>query len=218
MLRAAKAQEDPGKHPGDREEAPMGALLAVLAPLRLFNEAAIAVGRFIGIIAVGLMVLAILVQVFFRYVLNDALAWPDEAARFCMLWMTGLMAPTAFRRGGFVAIEMLVQLLPRGLGALLSLALMFVSLLVLVVAVQIGWSEVTGFSGKFATASLYVPTSLSFENWFRVPRSWMMASLLVGLALLISVNVELILRAVVKMLGGEDRLPTITLEEQLGAE
>lgn len=113
---------------------------------------------------------------------------------------------------------MLVQLLPRGLGALLSFALLFVSLLVLVVAVQIGWSEVTGFSGKFATASLYVPTSWSFESWFRVPRSWMMASLLVGLVLLISVNLELILRAVVRMLGGEDRLPAIALEEQLGTE
>jgi TRAP-type C4-dicarboxylate transport system permease small subunit len=196
----------------------MGALLAVLAPLRLVNESALALGRFIGIVAVGLMVVAILVQVFFRYVLNDALAWPDEAARFCMLWMTGLMAPTAFRRGGFVAIDMLVQLLPRQIGALLSLLLMFVSLLVLVVAVQIGWSEVTGFSGKFATASLYVPTSLGFDSWLRVPRSWMMASLLVGLVLLISVNIELILRAVVKMMGGEDRLPPITLEEQLGAE
>ena len=196
----------------------MGALLAVLAPLRLFNESALAFGRFVGIVAVGLMVVAILVQVFFRYVLNDALAWPDEAARFCMLWMTGLMAPTAFRRGGFVAIDMLVQLLPRGLGGLLSFALLFVSLLVLVVAVQIGWSEVTGFSGKFATASLYVPTSWSFESWFRVPRSWMMASLLVGLVLLISVNLELILRAVVRMLGGEDRLPAIVLEEQLGTE
>ena len=196
----------------------MGALLAVLAPLRLFNESALAFGRFVGIVAVGLMVVAILVQVFFRYVLNDALAWPDEAARFCMLWMTGLMAPTAFRRGGFVAIDMLVQLLPRGLGGLLSFALLFVSLLVLVVAVQIGWSEVTGFSGKFATASLYVPTSWSFESWFRVPRSWMMASLLVGLVLLISVNLELILRAVVRMLGGEDRLPAIPLEEQFGTE
>jgi hypothetical protein len=46
----------------------------------------------------------------------------------------------------------------------------------------------------------------------------MMASLLVGLVLLISVNLELILRAVVRMLGGEDRLPAIALEEQLGTD
>ncbi|WP_282062225.1 TRAP transporter small permease [Roseobacter litoralis] len=196
----------------------MGALLLVLAPLRMINESVLAIGRAIGIFAVAAMVIAILVQVFFRYVLNSALPWPDEAARFCMLWMTGLMAPTAFRRGGFVAIDTLVILLPKLLGSLLALFLLFVSLAVLVVAVQIGWSEVTGFAGRFATASLYVPTDLSLENWFRVPRSWMMASLVVGLIMLISVNVELILRAIVKMLGGADRLPAIPLDEKIGAE
>jgi TRAP-type C4-dicarboxylate transport system permease small subunit len=196
----------------------MGALLAVVGPLGVLNSAMLAFGRALGIVAVGLMVVAILVQVFFRYVLNDALAWPDEAARFCMLWMTGLMAPTAFRRGGFVSIDMVVQLLPRRVGALLSLGLLVLSLLVLLVAVQIGWSEVTGFSGKFATASLYVPTSFGFDSWLRVPRSWMMASLLVGLVLLISVNVELILRGGVSLMGGADRLTAITLHERAGAE
>lgn len=196
----------------------MGALLAVLTPLRLVNEAALALGRAIGIVAVAAMVVAILVQVFFRYVLNNALPWPDEAARFCMLWMTGLMAPTAFRRGGFVAIDTLVQFLPKRAGALLSLSLLVVSLMVMLVAVQIGWSEVTGFAGRFATASLYVPLDLSFETWLRVPRSWMMASLLVGLVMLISVNVELILRSIVKLMGGGDLLPAITIEEQVGAE
>lgn len=196
----------------------MGALLVVMTPLRLFNEAALAFGRAVGVVAVALMVVAILIQVFYRYALNNALPWPDEAARFCMLWMTGLMAPTAFRRGGFVAIDTVVRFLPTLLGSLLSLTLLFLSLGVLVVAVQIGWSEVTGFAGRFATASLYVPTDLSFENWFRVPRSWMMASLLIGIILLISVNVELILRSIVKMLGGAEHLPPINFEEQAGAE
>lgn len=196
----------------------MGALLVVLTPLRLLNEAVLAIGRAIGVVAVALMVVAILVQVFFRYALNNALPWPDEAARFCMMWMTGLMAPTAFRRGGFVAIDTLVRLLPSALAAGLSLLLLCLSLGVLLIAVQIGWSEVTGFAGRFATASLYVPTDLSFESWFRVPRSWMMASLLVGIVLLILVNVELILRAIVRMLGGADRLPPIALAEQVGAE
>ncbi|MEO9649919.1 MAG: TRAP transporter small permease subunit [Roseobacter sp.] len=196
----------------------MGALFVVLTPLRVFNEAVLSVGRAIGVVAVALMVLAILVQVFFRYMLNSALPWPDEAARFCMLWMTGLMAPTAFRRGGFVAIDTVVRFLPQMLGSLLSLILLCLSLGVLLVALQIGWSEVTGFAGRFATASLYLPTDTSFESWFRVPRSWMMASLLVGVFLLVTVNVELILRSIIKMMGGTDQLPPIAHEEQVGAE
>ena len=60
--------------------------------------------------------------------------------------------------------------------------------------VRIGWNEITGFGGLFKTASLYVPTSMTFDSWYRVPRSWMMASLLVGFFLMLLVNVELILR------------------------
>ncbi|WP_170439857.1 TRAP transporter small permease [Ruegeria arenilitoris] len=195
----------------------MGGLTSVLAPIAFVNETALRLGRAVGVIAIAFMVVAILIQVFFRYVLGNALPWPDEAARFCMLWMTGLMAPTAFRRGGFVAIDMLVRFLPRVPGQLLNLFLLLLSLTVLVVAVRIGWSEVTGFGGRFATAALYLPTSLGFDEWYRIPRSWMMASLLVGVILLLSVNIELILRSIITMLGGGDLLPEIP-EAAVGAE
>lgn len=195
----------------------MGGLATMLALIAFVNETVLRLGRAVGVVAIAFMVTAILIQVFFRYVLGNALPWPDEAARFCMLWMTGLMAPTAFRRGGFVAIDMVPLMLPRVLGQVLMLALLFVSLAVLLVAVKIGWSEVTGFGGKFATAALYIPTSFGFDEWYRVPRSWMMASLLVGVALLIVVNVELILRAIVSLLGGADLLPEIA-DAPVGAE
>ncbi|MCK7611837.1 TRAP transporter small permease [Roseibium sediminicola] len=196
----------------------MGIMLAVLAPLDWLNSHLLRIGRWIGILAVALMVVAILVQVVARYVFNNALPWPDEAARFCMLWMTGLMAPTAFRRGGFVAIDMLTHALPRILGNLLSLVLLLISLAVLVVAVQIGYGEVTGFGGKFATASLYVPGSLTFDQWIRVPRSWMMLSLFVGVILLVLVNIELVLRNLISLLGGGERLPIIPDADMAGAD
>ncbi|PIB25645.1 C4-dicarboxylate ABC transporter permease [Amylibacter kogurei] len=196
----------------------MVTLLALLTPVSMLNAFILRCGRAIGVFAIAMMVIAILIQVFFRYILNNALPWPDEAARFCMLWMTGLMAPTAFRRGGFVAIDMVVRFLPRMIGAGLSLFLLCVSMLVLVVAVKIGWSEVTGFGGRFATASLYLPTSFSFDEWFRIPRSWMMASLLVGVILLLAVNVELIMRSVITMFGGASAMPEIRNADTVGTE
>lgn len=194
----------------------MGALISVLGPLSVFNVWVLRIGRYVGVVAMAFMVVAILVQVFFRYVLNNALPWPDEAARFGMLWMTGLMAPTAFRRGGFVAIDMFVVALPSLIGKILTLFLLLMSLVVLIVATKIGYSEVTGFGGRFATAALYLPTSLSFDEWFRIPRSWMMMSIFVGVALLAWVNIELILRNLVAIMGGEDRLPRINEAATLG--
>ena len=196
----------------------MGGLLTVLTPISLMNAGVLRFCRAVGIVTVALMVTAILIQVFFRYVLNDAPAWTEEAARFCMLWMTGLMAPTAFRRGGFVAIDSLKLILPTLPGQLLGLFLLSISLLVLIVGVLIGWNEVFGFGGRFATASLYVPTSFGFDQFYRVPRSWMMASLLVGIVLLISVNVELILRCLATMMGATDRLAPIEDADAGGAE
>jgi TRAP-type C4-dicarboxylate transport system permease small subunit len=193
----------------------MGALLMVLAPMGVVIAFLLKIGRAIGIIAIALMVIAILIQVIARYVFNNALPWPDEAARFCMLWMTGLMAPTAFRRGGFVALDMISGFMSPRVAAVLSLVLLLISLLILFMAVQIGWNEVTGFGGRFATASLYLPT---FDGWFRVPRSWMMLSLMVGVVLLFVVNIELILRSIVQMLGGGDRLPQFDMGGMAGAE
>lgn len=196
----------------------MSGFIAAVHLLSGVNHTLLSIGRAIGIVAVAVMVIVILIQVFFRYVLNNALPWPDEAARFCMLWMTALMAPTAFRTGGFVAIDSIDHLLPKVVSTVLSVSLLFISLLVLIVAVQIGYSEVTGIGGRFATASLYLPLSLSFDEWYRIPRSWMMLSLLIGIGLLISVNVELILRKFLSLMGQEERLPAIVNPHASGAE
>lgn len=197
----------------------MALLHALLKPFQLWNDAVLPIGRWISIVAIALMVVAILIQVFFRYAMNNALPWPDEAARFMMLWLTGLMAPIALRRGGFVAIDMLVHALPMKLGQLLTIALLLISAAVLTVAIGIGWKEVTGFGGKFNTASLYIPTAADFSEWYRVPRSWMMGSLLVGVILMLIVNVELILRALITLLGEGDRLKELAPpEEEIMAE
>lgn len=172
-------------------------------------------GRVLGVVAIAAMVVAILTQVWFRYVLGSALPWPDEAARFCMLWMTGLMAPSALRAGGFVAIDTLESLLPHWPARLLQLALLCVSLMVLLVAIQIGWKEINGIGGRFMTASLYVPTDLSFDSWYRVPRKWMMTSLVVGLGLLILVNIELILHKFLALIGYAHRLPELAPQQRV---
>ena len=196
----------------------MGALLAAARLLNGILTPLLAAGRWIGVLAIAVMVIVILIQVFCRYVLNSALPWPDEAARFCMLWMAGLMAPTAFRAGSFVAIDTIEAVLPKTAIRVLSLFLLCVSLTVLVIAVQIGWKEVNGIGGRFATASLYLPTSISFDSWFRIPRSWMMTSLLVGIALLILVNIELLIRGLARLFGRGAELPQLPGTIASGAE
>ena len=54
------------------------------------------------------MVASILTGVFFRYVLNAALPWPEELARFAMVWLTMLGASLVVRHGGHIAVTLVV--------------------------------------------------------------------------------------------------------------
>ena len=53
-----------------------------------------------------------LLQVFCRYVLNSALSWPEEAAKFAFAWFVFLGAAMITRRGEHIVID----ILPRNLG------------------------------------------------------------------------------------------------------
>lgn len=195
----------------------MAPLLWVLIPLQVINDIVLRIGRSIAVFAMVIMVAAILIQVFFRYVLNNALPWPDEAARFMMLWMTGLIAASAYRRGGFVAIDMVENLLSRRAAALLSLALLFLSLLVLIIGLQLGWNHVNG-GWLFNSSSLKLPLEFLGYGTVRIKLAWMYLSLFVGLVLLTSVNIELILRSVITLGGRSDDLRPIPGEDMQGAE
>ncbi len=196
----------------------MGAVLGLTRALGQVNAAVLTLGRGLGALCMALMVVIILVQVFWRYVLNNALPWPEEAARFLMIWATGLMAATAFRRGGFVSIELFVRLLPVRAASVLSLILLGLCLVVLWVGIGISWSEVTGIGGRFEMDALRYPATLDLSVWTKVPRAAQMAGMLVGLVLLIAVCVELMLRNLVSLMGGHDRLPEIADAVSLGAE
>jgi TRAP-type C4-dicarboxylate transport system permease small subunit len=206
-------------------------VLALLRPLSATITVLLSVARWAALILLGVMVCVILAQVVFRYVLGDALNWTEEAARFGMLWMTGLMAPVAYRRGGFVAIDMAERALPPRLGASLFLVLAVISLGVLLYALPLSAAHVK--SGcLFRSATLWLPFTLEFAfpvwpgqalsfcaraspslnfEWgmAKMPLAVMYASLFVGLHLLVLVNLELILRTLARILGAGERLPVL---------
>ena len=137
------------------------------------------------------MVIVILIQVFFRYVLNNALPWPDEAARFLMLWMTGLIAPSAYRWGGFVSIDMIISSMPKVAGNVLTLLLLILSLFILIVGLKLGLQHIK-VGWIFNSSSIKIPLFLIGEQSKPIKLAWMYMSLPVGISMLILVNIELI--------------------------
>ena len=182
-------------------------MMAVLGPLSRVNTLILRVGRQIAWMALALMVAVILAQVVFRYAFNNALAWPDEAARFLMLWMAALMAPSAMRWGGFVSIDMVPLALPRVPGLILTLVLLVLTLMVLIVAIGHGYNHTFGFGGNFNSSSLRIPLDWIGLESVRVKLRYMYASLFVGVVLLAVVTFELILRTIIQLVDPEAELP-----------
>ena len=182
-------------------------MLVLLNPISWINTHVLRLGRHLAWMALAVMVAVILTQVVFRYVLNNALAWPDEAARFLMLWMTALMAPSAMRWGGFVSIDMLPRALPRSIGLILAIVLLGFSLTVLIVAVGHGYNHTFGFGGKFDSSSLRIPLDWIGLESTKVKLRYMYASLFVCVLLLISVTFELMLRSLVMLVMPDAELP-----------
>lgn len=66
----------------------------------------------LSVICLLVMTVSILINVYFRYVLNAPLAWPPELARFMMVAVTLLASSLAMRSGAHVGVSIVVLRLP----------------------------------------------------------------------------------------------------------
>ncbi len=66
----------------------------------------------IGITLLAGMVVLIGLQVFYRYVLNDPLSWPEEISRNAFVWMTALGIAKLFRERSNYVIDFFLLLAP----------------------------------------------------------------------------------------------------------
>jgi len=144
-------------------------------------------GRWLAALLLCLMLVTVMMQVIFRYLLNDSLIWTEEIAKSMMVWAAFLVAPFAWRRGSNVAITMLVDpLAPRASASIRLLINGFV-LWMLAVFLQASFGFVSRGLAINA-ASLEVPMAVFYAI---VP---------VSLGAMILVGCELLLRDVMTLL------------------
>ena len=86
----------------------MSLLLRRLAKTLRFAAATIVVACF------AYMTIAVLAQVFGRYLFNYSISWTEETAKFAQIWVVFMGAGIAMRRGWHVAVDVLPSMLPLG--------------------------------------------------------------------------------------------------------
>ena len=96
--------------------------------------------------------------VFMRYVFNAPFVWQEEVQLGVFLWVTFLAGRAGFRMNGHVAIEILVDQLPRKLRMIVEMAVAVVVVLLLAYLAKNGFVYVaTLIRGSRETAILRVP-------------------------------------------------------------
>ena len=157
------------------------------------NDVVIRVGRTLAWICVSLMVASILLQVFFRYVLNSALPWPEEVARAFMIWMTAFVAAGAYRQGGFIAIDFFLQTIPKKFSTILQFVLLVIAGIVLVELFILG---IEFFQRGFRTRAAS----------FNLPRAWIYLAMPVCFGTMLLVNVELVIKQGMRLFMSKQKI------------
>lgn len=120
----------------------------------------------------AVMVITILLQVFFRYVLNSALPWPEELTTYLMSWMTFIGAGIALKSWQHIGITLFVNMFSEYLQKIISI---LVKLAVLYFAIFLTYTGVV----------LVLKSTNVISEAMRISMVWPRLSLAVGGAIMI---------------------------------
>ena len=169
---------------------------SVLEVLARLNEwISIAARNFAGGLLMA-MTAIVLLQIVYRYVLNDSLIWTEEVSKTMMVWAAFLVAPWAYRNSANVRIEMFSDELPPRLGRFLQLVLNLLVIWIVFVFLGESFGMVErGFSIRAASLPIQV-------GWFFFVVPFAFAAMLL-------VGVELLLRDLLSLFNpdGEFDIP-----------
>lgn len=109
----------------------------------------------VGALTALVMILSLLLGVFYRYVLGDALVWSDEIASLAFTWTVFLFASALVREGGHVRVTLLVNSLPPLLSELVERSIMLLIFGFGLLMIWTGWNFAEFTAGQVSPAIRY---------------------------------------------------------------
>jgi TRAP-type C4-dicarboxylate transport system permease small subunit len=107
--------------------------------LKILERIFDAIEQGLGVLFLLVMFISVLIQIFFRYVLQSPLTWTEEASRYSFIWIVLLGAAFAVRKKEHVVMEVLVKRFPAYLQRYISLVLNSIILISLIYLLPISW-------------------------------------------------------------------------------
>jgi len=103
-------------------------------------------------ILIGAVFVLLVSQVYFRYVMNSSLSWSEEAARYLTIWIVFLGVALGLRRKRLIAVEVVVQFVPKKLEFAFRMLVLLVSLVLMAFLFYFGIRMGITVSNKTSTA------------------------------------------------------------------
>jgi TRAP-type C4-dicarboxylate transport system permease small subunit len=119
----------------------------------------------------SVMVAVTAIGVFFRYVLDDALPWAEEADRYLFIWLSFVGASITMRHNAHIAVDILVRTFTPAYRKWIALLSAICIIVFLAVVFR-------------ASESVIAVTSLSRTTATDVPMSWVYLAVPVGCVLI----------------------------------
>jgi len=161
----------------------MKMVAALVSPVGRLNDRLLAICKMMIIAIVALLAAILIAAVFYRYALNNAIAWSEEGAKYLMVWLTFLGAPIALRQAAHINIDLLVKIFPpRGRQAF-YLGINLVIMMTMGILLWKGWAFAELGARQVASS-------------FTISLFWMYVAVPIGSALTCLVALELSLKAV----------------------
>ena len=143
--------------------------------------------RSVIVITLGMMLFVICLQVFCRFVLGQALPWPEEASRFLMIWSLFLAAVYVHAEDGHLRLSFFAEKLSPKAGLIVKIILHLAILFFLIIMLKGGIFEVNALK-VMKTGAL------------RISRAFPYAAIPVSAALFIVVTCKLLVDDVRKLI------------------
>ncbi|MGI9434912.1 MAG: TRAP transporter small permease [Geminicoccaceae bacterium] len=160
----------------------MNAVAFAADAIARLNDRLLLLCKYFVITIVAVLAVILISAVFYRYALNNAIAWSEEGSKYLMVWLTFLGAPIALRQAAHINIDLLVKIFPpRGRQAFYF----FINLIITATMGILLWK-----GWEFAElGARQVASSFNFSM------VWMYIAVPIGSALTCLVAIELALRA-----------------------
>ncbi|ASN06278.1 TRAP transporter small permease [Virgibacillus necropolis] len=112
-------------------------------------------------ILLAVLVTSVFLQVIFRFVLNSPLAWTEELARYCLVWLTFLGAAYAMALKQHIGVEFFTNLFPEVGKKILYVCATLVSLMFFIIIIYQGFNLATSAMSQMSPA-LQIPMGLIY--------------------------------------------------------